>query len=108
MKIACQGCGEVLVAYTNNENHPHHLRCSRCIAEGRLNPPPLKSVDEHNTERRHAREEAERKARMTGVACPKCGKELEWSQPYAFRSLPMTTTSPARCGSCTLTVELER
>ena len=31
----------------------------------------LETVDEHNTRRRMEREEVQRQARLTGVACPK-------------------------------------
>lgn len=70
---------------------------------------PLKTVDEHNQIRRELREERERQARLTGVACPQCGKELKWSQyRMGFPTFPPPTTAPAECEGCSLTVQLER
>lgn len=75
----------------------------------------LKSVDEHNAQKRREREERERKAKLTGVACPKCGGELEWDFGlHATRAAArqclfgIDAPMPARCGPCNLTVELER
>ena len=76
----------------------------------------LKTVAQHNEERKRIREESARSARMTGVACPNCGGELMWENP--FGPSPITrammsgvqrgyNTSPAFC-YCSLTVELER
>lgn len=69
----------------------------------------LKTVDEHNKKVREAREEREWKARLTGVACPKCGKELEWTPTtLQYTTFPPPTIHPAECGKCSLTIGLER
>ena len=69
----------------------------------------LKTVDEHNAERRRIREELIRQARRTGVACPNCGSELEWCIPYKDGGIhPIPGTSEAWCSACSLSVQLER
>ena len=121
--VKCERCGEPLlpvVAATVAMGGP--AVCGPCIDRsnaakaaiaGGLVPTAqisvLKTVDEHNAQKRQEREERERKARLTGVACPKCGGELEWVNVYGMIArYPPPTTSPAHCGPCNLTVELER
>ncbi len=67
----------------------------------------LKTVDQHNTEKRQARKEREEAAKRTGVACPNCGKELVWWRIGVGFSYPAQTTQPGHCSSCGLTVDLE-
>ena len=70
----------------------------------------LKSVDDYNREKREKREEVERKLRLTGVACPKCGKELEWllGPTSILYTYPPPTTAKANCRGCTLMIDLEK
>lgn len=69
----------------------------------------LETVDEHNTRRRMEREEVQRQARLTGVACPKCGKELEWSSVAMLGMIfPPVCLSEALCKPCGLTINLEK
>jgi hypothetical protein len=72
-------------------------------------PRALKSIDEHNAETRKAREEAERKLRQTGVACPGCGEELLWlfNTTHSISMYPMSHQRNALCSKCNLTVGLE-
>lgn len=66
----------------------------------------LKTVEEHNTERRKFNEEAEEKARHTGVACPRCGQELFWvSALIPDRS--RWSGRQSRCQKCDIDVMLE-
>lgn len=68
----------------------------------------LKSVDEHNNEKRAIREEFQRKALLTGVACPQCGHELNWvSVRYVYSVWPPPTTRQATCLQCSLSIALE-
>lgn len=68
----------------------------------------LKSIDDHNRERRFARQEAERRLRLTGVACPKCGGEMEWQETWlSVSSYPPPTTRQATCAACKVTAQLE-
>ena len=69
----------------------------------------LKSVDYHNQQRRRERKEREEAALKTGVACPKCSKELKWLQcGYIGTVFPPATTAQARCSDCGITVDLEK
>jgi hypothetical protein len=69
---------------------------------------PLKSVDEHNTERIKQREELDRKLRLTGVACPNCKLELQWRIGYYDCNIwPTPTKRQAFCIQCNLMVQLE-
>lgn len=72
----------------------------------------LKTVDEYNDRVRTERLEMQRKLKMTGVACPKCGQEMEWlyGSPYGGPPLqwPIPTTSPAHCRHCNLNINLEK
>lgn len=72
---------------------------------------PLKSVDQHNDDRRKVKEEADKKMRCTGVACPKCGDELKWVVPYGHTvmvsSNPQHAVRNAICDRCNLTIGLE-
>lgn len=72
-------------------------------------PKALKTIEEHNTETRRKREEAERKARQTGVACPGCGEELLWlfNTGYSISTYPTPHQRNALCSKCNLTVGLE-
>lgn len=60
--------------------------------------PPLKSLEEHNAERRAAYQAASA-PRPNGIACPECGTELLDSNPMV-----VLTTNPAkiqvRCQFC--------
>ena len=67
----------------------------------------LKSVDDYNREKRQEREYLQRKWCLTGVACPLCGKELEWQTNTMGFVYPMPTIRQSRCGSCSLTIDLE-
>jgi len=75
-------------------------------------PNKLKSIDEHNTQRRREKKEREDAARRTGVACPNCSEELLWVCHDGFAAMmgvyPSPSTSPATCRSCKVTVDLER
>lgn len=69
---------------------------------------PLKSVEQHNREKREAREQAEEARKRTGVACPGCGEELRWVGEYrfAYLTLPIPHTRPAQC-PCGIKIDLE-
>lgn len=68
----------------------------------------LETVDEHNARCRFARQERERFQSLTGVACPKCGKELKWLSVIGYSCSAATNNRIAECKSCGLTVLLER
>lgn len=70
----------------------------------------LESVDDYNVRKRLDRIERERKERLTGVACPKCGGELEWKRDHKMplSVMVISHTLPAECKKCSLSVELER
>lgn len=69
----------------------------------------LKSVEEHNTQRRKENEEAKENMAKTGVACPKCGEELRWSGLGSMSVIwPPKNTQQANCKKCNLTIGLER
>ena len=69
----------------------------------------LETVDEHDTRRRREKEEVQRRARLTGVACPKCGKELEWTSAAMLGMMfPPSCLTEATCKPCGLTIALER
>lgn len=70
----------------------------------------LKTVDEHNAERRAFREYCKKAAKRTGVACSKCGEELEWTgivEAWTVGAYPPITTADAFCPKCSLRIELE-
>lgn len=59
----------------------------------------LKSLDEHNEERRRAYAEmwaALRRPRANGIACPRCGRELRDSDP----SSQLATSPPQYATHC--------
>lgn len=64
----------------------------------------LKTIEEHNAERRRIHEERDR-PRPTGVKCPQCGAELvkkslySWTQQNGTYSDP--PSEPAWCLHCT-------
>lgn len=68
----------------------------------------LITPQEHNEWKRKEREAKERALRMTGVACPKCGTELEWDH-QGLRATFGTTAlmRTAICPVCALGVPLE-
>ncbi len=66
-------------------------------------PLELRSVDDYNDAKRKEREERERKEKQTGVACPKCGKELEWR---GYERDIIWTIREALCKPCGLTIAL--
>ncbi len=70
---------------------------------------PLKSVDEHNAEKRKVRQEREEQMSRTGVACPICGDELKWHGTYCIAGVyPPPTTALAFCLKCGLSIQLEK
>ena len=72
---------------------------------------PLEPVSSYNARRREERRARELAARMTGVACPRCGGELMWCEPHGWEPLYVTmsgrSTATAWC-YCGEKVELER
>ena len=70
-------------------------------------PRPLRTVDEYNVKARAEREEWVRRKWWTGVACPKCGKELIWSGDDWWTNNPNQTTRGSRCLGCQLVIDLE-
>lgn len=70
----------------------------------------LKSIQDHNRQRREEREAREEAAARTGVACPNCHGELRWVMGWGVVTLqyPTPTTAPACCEKCRVTVQLER
>ena len=68
----------------------------------------LKTVDQHNSERRQQRLEREQAARRTGVQCPACSTELLWPSHTGIVTLSLGNHSAtARCPNCSVSVELE-
>ena len=70
-------------------------------------PRPLRTVDEHNAKAMAEREEWDKRHRRTGVACPKCSKELTWSSCGWRISTLDQTVREASCLSCQLVIDLE-
>lgn len=70
----------------------------------------LETVEEHNDRIRKERADMELALQLTGVACPKCGKELEWQNqwPGGSWTWPEPKTRAAGCKDCRLSVELAR
>ena len=93
--------------------------CYECYEKKLYTPTPaklvLKSVEDHNRDKRHAREDAEEKRKKTGVACPNCTPEMEllWDNPLfynmsrAAKGMAPVFTSPAECPRCLSRFELE-
>lgn len=70
----------------------------------------LENVDDYNHRRRKEKVEREAQAVRTGVACPKCGKELTWWRgvySLAVVQFPPSSTRGAECKPCGLHIELE-
>jgi hypothetical protein len=71
--------------------------------------PPLKTVDEHNEDVHRKRQERQRILLLTGVACPACGKEMEWEGMTGISLMiyPQRNIERAKC-ECGVSVQLER
>ena len=68
----------------------------------------LISVDEHNQTKIAEKKALEIKLMSTGVACPKCGKELRWPTKYFYQlEYPAPTKRMAHCSGCSLQISLE-
>ena len=69
----------------------------------------LKSVEEHNKDRREEKQRLLDKLACTEVACPRCGNELRWVEPYQTPSLlHRQPTAVALCPACKHQERLER
>ena len=68
----------------------------------------LKTVDQHNAERRQQRKDLEEARRRTGVQCPTCSTELLWPSHAGIVMLSLGNHSAtARCPNCSVSIELE-
>lgn len=71
----------------------------------------LKSVEEHNAQKRKEREDRNEQARRTGVACPACGAELVWfgrgQSKWIFCEYPVRDDRPSHCEICGVSIRLE-
>lgn len=72
------------------------------MSEERAVPAPLKTIAEHNAERRRIHEERN-KPRPTGVKCDECGTELVRKARSVWPGLAPYTTPPSKpvwCPHC--------